>query len=216
MTPEQYYRQQFPSQLVELITRHSHAHGEDAYLSTRDLTAEAFSHVPPSERGFFCIFLALTVALDELMYTHFRKDYEAFKSVARYPKVELGITGIHLNPWSILRLSPPSATVGTFRDCCSFFLRECRDFFQKQHYAEASWEHVLNTMETDPDLQRGLQGKVFVEEARKLRGCLDTEQTTPNSSSVPQDEKYLREVMGCSDQEIAELTEAQRKRKEGK
>ena len=77
---------------------------------------------------FHCA-LACTVLIDQIMYTHFRKDYSKFQQMTRYPKIEAGITGINVNPWLITHSGIGLTTLEKFIE---FFVVDLKEFFTER------------------------------------------------------------------------------------
>jgi len=223
MTLEQYYKEQFPRDIQTVMEHRGHSHGEEgAYISIQLLKREnILQHVTEEDYPLFFSFLALTVMLDELAYTHFREEYTLFHAATMYPKVEYGITGHHADPWYILRpLAKGKAAERLFRRCAEIFLRERREFFRRETIPSMTWEHIQQAIEDDPDIGRGIYGSVFKDALRRI--CME-ETRPPRPPMTPEQQERARRVLQplgnalirykeCLEQMLAKLREPDEKK----
>jgi len=194
MELEQYYHRLFPLDVQAAIRRYSHKFGEEDYFHSGDFEERVPSVSDGRYRPIFMCFCALGVLMDELVFTHFPKDYDLFRQVTRFPKVEYGVTGIHANPWSLL--GKRRIEDGLFQNCASVFLRDMQDLLQSLPFLEANWERLVEVLKTDQDVGEGKYGASL----RVLRNALKPEEQPQDD---PNDPKYLRHIL--SDEEIEEL-----------
>ena len=160
MNPKEYYYNRFREQFTEFV-RKSRAHkhpGEGVYISIQDLNKANLSHIPPDDYMFFHCALACTVLIDQVMYTHFKKDYPKFQEMTLYPKIEYGITNLNVNLWAITHSGIGLTTLERFFE---FFVVDLKDFFTQNKFEEATWNVVKMTMLTDKDVVSGPRGEIF-------------------------------------------------------
>ena len=94
MTFAEYYRGRFRQDLAAILagTPEVHEHPGDppgGTLQLRSLSAEnrAIRGLRRESAVLFATALYFTVLVDEVMYTYFQPHYDAFESLARYPKL---------------------------------------------------------------------------------------------------------------------------------
>lgn len=158
--PKEYYYKRFPSQLKKVAGTTIHKHYDDAwYISMRELDDQKFSILPIGDQLPFMYCLAFTVLLDQVMYSHFKDKYETFYALTLYPKVEIGTTSIHVNPWRIIkRQGAPKL----FEDFCRFFIEDASSFFESNAVKGVTWKDVANAMINDKDVETSIFGNIFV------------------------------------------------------
>lgn len=158
--PKEYYYKRFREQFAEFV-RKSKAHehpGEGTYVSIQDLSRENLSHIPKEDYMLFHCALACTILVDQVMYTHFRNDYQKFQQMTLYPKIEYGITNINVNPWSVTHSGIGLTTLERF---LAFFVADLKDFFSKNKFEEATWGTVRAAMLSDQDVVGGSRGEIL-------------------------------------------------------
>ncbi len=161
-----YYYEKFPDQFREWL-KHTNAHehhGEGVYIPIQNLRSDVLQYIPPEEQSLFRCALACTVLCDQLMYTHFKRDYPAFQAVTLYPKMEYGISNINVKPWDIV----DGVNLQMFREFVDFFVADMKSFFESSTYVEAVWQNVRNAMLADTDVAQGTYGNRFVKELQLL------------------------------------------------
>ena len=112
---------------------------------------------------FHCA-LACTVLIDQVMYSHFKKDYLKFQEMTRYPKIEAGISNINVNPWLITHSGIGLTTLERF---INFFVADLKDFFAQNKFEEATWEAVKKSMLDDPAVVDGSRGEILKKVLKK-------------------------------------------------
>ena len=162
MNPRDYYYKNFRQHFADFIQKSkAHEHpGEGTYVSIQELNAENLNHISQEERMLFFCSLAGTILIDQVMYAHFKNDYQKFQQMTLYPKVEYGITNINANPWDIAQRG---SGLTTFERFAKFFAQDLKEFFEKNSFEAATWEAVKKAMLNDPDVSRGSYGKIFVD-----------------------------------------------------
>ena len=160
MNPKEYYYRRFPKQFAEFIKKsNAHEHpGEGIYISIQDLKKENLSHIPQEDFMFFYCAFACSVLIDQVMYTHFKRDYPKFQKMTLYPKIEYGITSINVNPWDIAHLG---SGLTTFEKFVEFFILDLKEFFGQHRFQTATWKAVKKVMLNDADVIRGSYGEIF-------------------------------------------------------
>lgn len=162
MNPKDYYYKKFRQHFTDFIQKSkAHEHpSKGTYVSIQELNTENLNHIPQEERMlFFCSF-AGTILIDQVMYTHFKSDYQKFQQMTLYPKVEYGITNINANPWDITQRG---SGLTTFEKFAEFFIQDLKEFFEKNRFETATWETIKKTMLSDSDISRGSYGKIFID-----------------------------------------------------
>jgi len=160
MNSKEYYYKHFRQQFNEWVKKsHAHEHpGEGIYIPIQDLTIENLSHIPKDDYMLFHCALACTVLIDQVMYSHFKKDYLKFQEMTRYPKIEAGISNINVNPWLITHSGIGLTTLERF---INFFVADLKDFFAQNKFEEATWGAVKKSMLDDPAVVNGSRGEIL-------------------------------------------------------
>jgi len=160
MNPKDYYYNRFRPHFDEWMKKsQAHEHpGEGIYIPIQDLRPENLAHIPQEDYMLFHCALACTVLIDQIMYTHFRKDYSKFQQMTRYPKIEAGITGINVNPWLITHSGIGLTTLEKFIE---FFVVDLKEFFTQNKFKQATWRAVKSAMLADKDVISGSHGEIF-------------------------------------------------------
>lgn len=164
-----YYGNPFRSDLAAVVNGLRSPHGEEAdggaILQPRSLSSanSAIVSMAPERRSLFATALFFTVLVDEVAYTHFQKDYAAFRTLTVYPKLLGDCPGgchYHLEPSTIFRAfaSPEGPATGwtgavTFDEEAVEVMRfEVLDFFRvhlPQVSGEEFWAACVNTGEIE-------------------------------------------------------------------
>jgi len=164
LKPEDYYYDQFPLHMAELIknSKTVHEHGRtELSIPIDNFRIDKIKHIPVQEKTFFICSIIYTFLIDQVIYTHFKTDYGKFHSMTMYPKLELGITGVNLNPWILTKyFGVNEMQFGIFTN---FFIQDVKDFFIKNNFQEATWKDVKNAMLQDNDMGADYFGKKFIE-----------------------------------------------------
>ena len=94
------------------------------------------------------------------MYTHFKRDYEKFRTMTLYPKVTWSIGWCaNVKPWQLFEhhialdrgLRNPEKITG-FTKFAEFFIQDLREFLLENRFVEASWEKIKLSMLGDTDI----------------------------------------------------------------
>ena len=90
MNPKDYYYTKFRQHFADFIQKSkAHKHpNEGIYVPIQELNPENLSHIPHAEQMAFIYSLAFTVLIDQVVYTHFKSDYQEFQKMTLYPKIE--------------------------------------------------------------------------------------------------------------------------------
>ena len=160
MDPKEYYYYRFRGQFEEWARKsNAHAHpGEGTYIPIQDLRPELLTHIPKDDLMFFYCALACTVLIDQIMYTHFKKDYFHFQKLTLYPKIEWVISNLNVSPWAITRKGTDLSTLELF---LKFFISDLEDFFSKRQFIDASWNNVMASILNDTDCIGDAEGKLL-------------------------------------------------------
>lgn len=159
---KEYYENRFHSQFEQWVKKtHAHEHpGEGVYIPNGDLDEKYLSHIPVEDRVCFFYSLGWTVLIDQVMYTYFKKDYPKFQSLTLYPKIEIGITSINVNPSYIFK----KVVTGDRATLVSFFLSDLKEFFDENIFEEANWNTVARAMISDKDVEDVVKEEIFKRE----------------------------------------------------
>jgi hypothetical protein len=167
--PKKYYYQDFLDHFSEFVAKSNiHEHQNEGYfIFWQDINNKNLSHIPAAQRMLFIYALAFNTLIDQVMYAHFSTDYPAFQKITLYPKFELGLTNINVNPWSIAEKGWEGGGLPTFEKFSEFFIQDIKDFFGKHKFSEATWEKVKKSMTADPDIDKGKYGQIFIEKLKQ-------------------------------------------------
>lgn len=154
MNIRNYYHNEFQSELMAFMpdTRLPYF-GHSWQYDCRGL-----EKIPAERRAAFLICLYFTVLADQVMYTHFRSNYAAFESLARYPKFCHGLGQFQKNPRSILLCPIEQSFIqqAEMEDLLSsameLYVDEVDDFF-KNHMPFISPQGFFDKLLYDPDVQ---------------------------------------------------------------
>lgn len=164
MQLNEYFLNQFQKDLRRFISKSawvhthylSHSHNgelDELSIPIGELERKNLHHIGKNNLEFFACSLAFVVLLDQLMYTYFKQDYPKFRKLTMYPKLELGITGHNLYPWSVF--DKVFVQYQTFKDFAIFFINRLQAFFDDNQFTTARWASVKNAMITDATISTG-------------------------------------------------------------
>lgn len=163
MNPKEYYYNQFNSDLQGLITKSSSVHGSaerEIHIPIGEITPDKIVFESNEHRHYFFTALMLIFLIDQVMYSHFREDYDEFKNLTQYPKLEYGATtGINLNPWYASQST--GINEEAFRRFAEFFIQDLKEFFAEHKFARATWDSVRAVMLSDADVKEKIWGEIF-------------------------------------------------------
>lgn len=169
MNPKEYYYNRFNRDLQELVTKSSGVHGSaerEIHIPIGEITPNKITFESNEHRYYFFTALMLTFLIDQVMYSHFREDYDEFKNLTQYPKLEFGATtGINLNPWYASQST--GINEETFRRFVEFFIQDLKEFFAEHKFKCAKWDSVKTTMLNDADVKEGIWGEIFSDTLQK-------------------------------------------------
>jgi len=89
MNPKEYYYNQFPNDLKEVLGRvtlggDGHFHIVEFFISQKT-KRDCLENISKGRLGYFLSALAGTILIDQVIYTYFKEDYEKFRSMTLYP-----------------------------------------------------------------------------------------------------------------------------------
>lgn len=180
MNPKDYYYQQFRTDFAKFWERVPH---RDNYVTGEPLfkfaglvksgNLDSLESVARENLVYFLSALGCTILTDQVIYTHFRNDYDTFQEMTRYPKMWVG--WINANPWMVFhqnvrlpRKLDKGGVVEKFSEFAEFFIADLKEFFKRHNFSKASWEGVRTAMLNDPDVVSGEFGEVFAGMLKKL------------------------------------------------
>lgn len=176
MNPKEYYYNRFNRDLQELITKSSGVHGSaerEIHIPIGEITADKVAFESSEHRHFFFTALMLTFLIDQVMYTHFREDYDEFRKLTQYPKLELGVSSINLNPWYASKST--GINEEAFKRFAEFFIQDLKDFFAEHRFKHAKWDSVKVAILSDADVKEGIWGEIFSDMLQKSTCIMDEE-----------------------------------------
>lgn len=163
MNPKEYYYSQFNNDIQELITKSPGIHGSverEIHIPIGEITPDKVTFESNEHRHYFFTALMLTFLIDQVIYTHFREDYEEFKKLTQYPKLELGVSGINLNPWFASKST--GINEDAFKRFTEFFIEDLKKFFTEHEFRFAKWNSLKEIMLNDKDVNEGIWGEIFI------------------------------------------------------
>ena len=156
------------------LSRFAEQAGE--HFSVVDLVAQPsrglqdhLNDVPVPEQLDFLCAVFYTVLIDQVMYTHRRVDYPAFRALTQYPKMDRTVgysrTLMMANPYELFEedvLRSRSFTQGEiderFSSWAKFIVEDLRCFFASQAIGSSTWDEVREAMLHDPSCTWGSLG----------------------------------------------------------
>lgn len=165
MSPKEYYYNQFSNDLRILMTRvkvggDSHLHIVELFLDRDKKHEDKLALIPSDRLAYFLSALALTILVDQVMYTYFKSDYEKFRSMTLYPKITWNIGWCaNVKPWQLFEhrialvrgLRNPEK-IERFKEFSEFFVSDLQDFFKNNKFEVVSWDTIRLTMLNDNDI----------------------------------------------------------------
>lgn len=163
------YQQDFENFWKKVPNRNNYITGEPLFKFARLIkndNFDALSEILCEDQPFFLSALGCTILVDQVMFTHFKKDYEKFQQLTKYPKMWVG--WINANPWMVFhqnvrlpRNLNKREIIEKFLKFAEFFIEDLKNFFEKQNFLEAKWGPVKIAMLDDKDVVAGEFGKIF-------------------------------------------------------
>lgn len=188
MEVEKYYKERFQEHIAGLVKNsNAHTHGADGtFISVHCLQPDFMRWIPEEEKVLFFYCLAFEILLDQIMYCHFRSEYQKFRGITKYLKLEFGLSSRCPNPWLIAHVGAGAVRFDIFerpfmkdtRSFIAFFdteqerlFLEVSRFFIKQFKAVISdcfvegvnWKSVRSAMLNDEDISEGKYGRLFIQ-----------------------------------------------------
>jgi hypothetical protein len=192
MTPSEFYygpfREQFAlfwgslnargsvSRVRKGLTPSRFAWQRETHFSVVDLVAapdrnlpDHLVDVPLAHQIDFLCALLYTILVDQTMYAHRRLDYERFRSLTNYPKMDRTVGYARAlcmaNPFEILdtevldsRGITKAEAEGRFAQWAPFIAEDLRSFFTEQRVGATTWEDIRRSILQDPGATWGAAG----------------------------------------------------------
>lgn len=152
---------------------------EGEYFSVGDLLAHPDKGLPDhlldiqkeDHIDFLCA-LFYTILIDQVMYSHHKEDYIAFKQLTLYPKMDRTIgyarTMMMANPYEVFgedvlnsRRLNAGIVCERFWSWANFIVKDLRDFFDHNTVGTTTWSEVREVMLADSHCTWGIYGSVF-------------------------------------------------------
>lgn len=142
------------------------------------LERKHFIGIPIYQRDLLVFSLMLEVLIDEVIYTHFRSDYDKFIESLGIPLPKFDFCGhgrLNRNPFSVLYLlensrinrnRPQEINKEYFRAICREVILNFRRSLRDKDYFELNMENFQKALESDLDVMDQDLGKIFVRELR--------------------------------------------------
>lgn len=169
MTPKEYYYNQFNRDLQEFVKKSPGVHGSterEIHIPIGEITHDKIAFESNEHRYYFFTALMFTFLIDQVMYSHFREDYDEFKNLTQYPKLEFGATtSINLNPWYASQST--GINEEAFKRFAEFFIQDLKEFFTEHKFTRATWDSVRTAMLSDADVKEKIWGEIFVDMLQK-------------------------------------------------
>lgn len=177
-TVRDYYLNTFPPQMRELMDRlyigllpggGKHFHLRQLYRSK----AEPFDHIPKEELPLFLVSLACTVLYDQLLYSHFPRQYRT-KDMTTYPKITYSLSVCsNIKPWELLDekvIMPRSIShqeiENTFKNFVEVYAHYMKETITRD-FPSLSWSKVKSAMHADSDIYEAVYGRMLMDEIDK-------------------------------------------------
>ncbi|MDP2704439.1 MAG: hypothetical protein Q8P01_04460 [bacterium] len=182
MNPKDYYYNQFASDLKELMEKvnviGNHAYdfvepfsgGRYGFMIVelfKSSKQDPLEHISKANLGYFLSALAGTILMDQVMFTHFKEDYEKFRTITLYPKITWSPGWCaNVKPWQLFEhrialtrgLQNPEK-INHFLEFMKFFVEDLREFFGKNQFQKAGWESAKSAMLNDNDIVSNKYGE---------------------------------------------------------
>ena len=173
MIPREYYYDQFRENFdkfwSKVPNRPNYVTGEPLFKFAGLVKGDDFdalSDIKQENLVYFLSALGCTILIDQVMYTHFKYDYEEFQGMTLYPKMWVG--WMNANPWMVFHQNvrlPRGLNKREidekFTEFASFFLEDLKEFFDGHKFRNADWESVKTAMLSDGDVVAGEIGSIF-------------------------------------------------------
>lgn len=142
------------------------------------LERKHFIGIPIYQRDLLVFSLMLEVLIDEVIYTHFRSDYDKFIESLGIPLPKFDFCGhgrLNRNPFSVLYLlensrinrnRPQEINKEYFRAICREVILNFRRSLRDKDYFELNMENFQKALESDLDVMDQDLGKIFVNELK--------------------------------------------------
>jgi hypothetical protein len=113
-----------------------------------------------------------TILIDQVMYTHFKQAYPAFRQLTMYPKMDRSVgparTFMMANPFEVFaddilrsRSIEQASAVAIFKTWAAFIAADLSAFFEQHPKLEVTWPSVRTAMLSDPSCTWGPFGACF-------------------------------------------------------
>lgn len=152
---------------------------DGGYFSVGDLLAlpdqelpDHLAGVPKEDQVDFLCALFYTVLIDQVMYTHRRADYRAFRGLTQYPKMDRTIgwarTMMMANPYEVFgnevlhrRGLGAKDVRERFEPWARFIVTDLRKFFSERAVDTTTWALVRDAMLSDHDCTCSVHGSIL-------------------------------------------------------
>jgi hypothetical protein len=152
---------------------------EGQHFSVGDLVAtpekglpDHLADIPEEDQCDFLYALFYTVLVDQVMYTHRRVDYAAFRLVTQYPKMDRTVgwayTMMMANPYEVFdreildsRKLPEATLIEKFELWARFVVVDLQRFFSEYAIGTTTWSAVREAMLSDQECVWGRYGSIF-------------------------------------------------------
>ncbi|MCK4744748.1 hypothetical protein KAS41_01665 [Candidatus Parcubacteria bacterium] len=173
MEPKKYYykkyRKDFENFWKNVPNRNDYVTGEPLFKFAGLIKKNNFdtlSKISQENQPFFLSALGCTILIDQVIFTYFKEDYQRFQGLTKYPKMWAG--WMNANPWMVFhqnvrlpRNINKDKIINEFSKFAEFFIKDLKDFFEKQNFLTASWKNVKKVMLNDKDVVSGKFGEIF-------------------------------------------------------
>lgn len=175
MTPKEYYYKQFRKDFQKfwgiVPHRNNYVTGEPLFKFAglvKSSNLDSLKHIPKENLSYFLSALGCTILIDQVMYTHFKKDYDVFQRITLYPKMTIAWS--NANPWIVFHQNVrlprgiyKHQALKQFSEFANFFIKDFKKIFSSHDFNEATWENVKKVMLEDSDVNTGEFGQTFLE-----------------------------------------------------
>ncbi len=164
MTPKEYYYGEFLADLKKVMGEvvvggDGHFHILELFISPKT-GRDSLAHIKKENLAYFLSALSGTILIDQVMFTHFKEDYEGFRAETLYPKITWSPGWCaNIKPWQLFEhrialareLRNPEK-ITQFTDFMKFFVDDLKIYFKEHKFKKANWDSVKAAMLGDEDV----------------------------------------------------------------